>query len=62
MNMAMTLTVDALIRALRWRADDLADDIERGYREDAPRSALREEARAGIGTGGREQSDDSAGR
>lgn len=61
MNMAMTLTVDGLIRALRWKAHDLADDIERGYREDAP-MPLRREARAKTDKSAREQSDDNAGR
>ena len=46
MNLTMTMTLDGLIRALRWKEHDLAERIERGYaRGDAlsiPRSEPRE--------------------
>jgi hypothetical protein len=31
MNMAMTITLDGLVRALRWKEHDLAERIERDY-------------------------------
>lgn len=31
MNLAARLTLDGLIRALRWQAHALAEDVERGY-------------------------------
>jgi hypothetical protein len=37
MNLTMTITLDGLIRALRWKEHDLAERIERGYaRPDVP--------------------------
>jgi hypothetical protein len=51
MNLTMTITLDGLIRALRWKEHDLAERIERGYaRGDAlsipPRPEPRENDRA----------------
>lgn len=34
MKVAMTLTLDSLLRALRAQAYQIADDIETGYRRD----------------------------
>lgn len=50
MNVTMTMTLDGLIRALRWKEHDLAERIEDGYARDASsipsRLALREVDRA----------------
>ncbi|MGB3389817.1 MAG: hypothetical protein WBA88_17735 [Pseudaminobacter sp.] len=62
MNLAMTMTLDGLIRALRWRAHELAEEIERGYREDTRSAIVGRAARAGMDGHTREQSDDRAGR
>jgi hypothetical protein len=35
MNITMTMTLDGLIRALRWKEHDLAERIEAGYARDA---------------------------
>lgn len=35
MNVTMKLTLDGLKRALRWKAHELAEDVEQGYRGDA---------------------------
>jgi hypothetical protein len=50
MNLTMTLTLDGLIRALRWKEHDLAETIERGYARRhalsiSPRTAPRETER-----------------
>lgn len=34
MNITMKMTLDGLVRALRWRGHDLADETEQGYRRD----------------------------
>ena len=36
MKVTMKLTLDGLTRALRWKAHDLAEAIDQGYRDDAP--------------------------
>jgi hypothetical protein len=42
MNLTMTMTLDGLIRALRWKEHDLAERIEAGYaRHNASSTALR---------------------
>jgi hypothetical protein len=41
MNITMALTLDGLVRALRWKAHDLADGVEEGYPASG-RSAPRE--------------------
>jgi hypothetical protein len=50
MNMTMSITLDGLIRALRWKEHDLAETIERGYARShapsiSPRTAPRETER-----------------
>ncbi|PWK75744.1 hypothetical protein [Aminobacter sp. AP02] len=35
MNVTMKLTLDGLKRALRWRAHELAEDVEQSYRGEA---------------------------
>ncbi|RUM97339.1 hypothetical protein EET67_13325 [Pseudaminobacter arsenicus] len=62
MKMAMTMTADGLIRALRWKAHDLAEDIERDYRKGAPMPGSGRDARAEKDKSAREQSDERAGR
>ena len=42
MNLAMTMTLDGLVRALRWKAHDLAESLERGYAADSGGSATAE--------------------
>jgi hypothetical protein len=43
MNVAMRLTLDGLVQALRWKAHALAEDAEQGYRPDV-RDALDADA------------------
>ena len=31
MNLTMAITLDGLVRALRWKAHDLAEGVEEGY-------------------------------
>ncbi len=35
MKVTMKLTLEGLKRALRWKAHELAEDVEQGYRGDA---------------------------
>jgi hypothetical protein len=35
MNLTMTMTLDGLVRALRWKEHDLAERIEESYARDA---------------------------
>jgi hypothetical protein len=41
MKLAMTMTLDGLLRALRWHAHDLAESLEEGYpsQDTAPAAA-----------------------
>ena len=32
MKVAMAMTLDGLLRSLRWKAHDLAENVEHGYR------------------------------
>lgn len=43
MKMSIVVTLDGLLRALRWRAHDLAEQAEQGYRAgiSAPRESRR---------------------
>ena len=34
MNVAMAMTIDGLLRALRWKAHDMAENAERDYDAD----------------------------
>lgn len=61
MKIAMTMTADGLIRALRWKAHDLAEEIERSYAELASTTGLRRGARAETDRNAWEQSDERAG-
>lgn len=36
MKVTMKLTLDGLTRALRWKAHDLAEAVDQGYRDGAP--------------------------
>ncbi|WP_269932234.1 hypothetical protein [Aminobacter sp. HY435] len=62
MNVTMRLTRDGMLRALRWRAHELAEDAEQGYLGEASSerraasSAMRDGAEAG-----RKPSDDRPG-
>ncbi|WP_378943680.1 hypothetical protein [Mesorhizobium sp. ANAO-SY3R2] len=58
MNVTMKLTLDGLKRALRWKAHELAETADQGYRDDARADAVprRETDRV------READDDRPGR
>lgn len=59
MNLTMAITLDGLIRALRWKEHDLAERIERDHvriPSNSPRPAPREADRA------RGNDDDRSGR
>lgn len=61
MNIAMRLTLDGLVRALRMKAHALAEEIEAGYRRDDP--AQEDGLKADRGTTrDREADDGRAGR
>ena len=49
MNMAMTMTLDGLVRALRWKLHDLAEAIEGGYAGEGIPEPERPERRAVTG-------------
>lgn len=57
MNVSVRLTLDGMIRALRWQAHRLADEAERGYADDAPENDRPLRASA-LGTMRREEGDD----
>lgn len=63
MNVTMKLTLDGLKRALRWKAHELAEDAEQGYRGAVPaeRSADAPSSRAGMRSK-RERKNDRPGR
>ena len=62
MKLAMAMTLDGLMRALRWQAHDLAESVEGGYaaddREPVPVGARRADARQQF----READDDDRSR
>lgn len=63
MNLAMTMTMDGLIRALRWQAHDLAENLEQEYSRSGRAAATNGHARraeAPARAGGKD--DDRAGR
>lgn len=39
MKVTMKLTLDGLTRALRWKAHELAEAVDQGYRDDTPTDA-----------------------
>jgi hypothetical protein len=61
MRVAMAMTAAGLIRALRWKAHDLAEEIERAYAENASTVMPRRGARAETDKSAWEQSDERAG-
>lgn len=60
MNLTIQMTLDGLVRALRWKAHDLAEDVEQRYFQSGTED-LRQEP-AGRAAGTREDSDDRSGR
>ncbi len=48
MNLAMAITLDGLVRALRWKAHDLAESIENGYAGSRDIPPVEPSARFGI--------------
>lgn len=63
MKLAMEVTLDGLVRALRWKTHDLAEGVERGYASNeqvqgAQRPMRREDALRQA----RGEDDDRAGR
>lgn len=63
MNVTMKLTLDGLKRALRWKAHELAENAEQGYRDAVPARKLADvpSSRAGARSK-RERNDDRPGR
>jgi hypothetical protein len=60
MNITMAMTLDGLVRALRWKLHDLAEAIEDGYAAEGIPAPERPERRAEMqGRGG---DNDRAGR
>lgn len=57
MNVTMKLTLDGLKRALRWKAHELAESAEQGYRDVGPAEKSADGTR-----GKRERNDDRPGR
>jgi predicted transcriptional regulator len=55
----MRLTLDGLVRGLRWKAHALAEETEQRYRQPVPIATARERARAARRM---RQSDDRPGR
>jgi hypothetical protein len=63
MNLAVQLTLDGMLRALRWKAHALAEEIEGGYaRGVAPAAGEQAAGRAETPGRARGQDDDRAGR
>ena len=48
MNLTMAITLDGLVRALRWKAHDLAESTENGYA--GSRAIVSGEPSARLGT------------
>lgn len=59
MKLAMKLTLDGLVRGLRWKAHTLAEDAEQRYRPQVRTPIAKEGARAARRM---RQSDDRPGR
>ncbi|ODT08276.1 MAG: hypothetical protein ABS58_03300 [Mesorhizobium sp. SCN 65-20] len=63
MKVAMKLTLDGLIRALRWKEHELAEDVEHGYRSLGSSETQAGQAELGDPPGRtRERKDDRPGR
>lgn len=62
MNVTMKLTLDGLKRALRWKAHELAEDIEQGYRGDVAGISAEVPPTRGTPRTIRERNDDRPGR
>lgn len=45
MKLAMSLTLDGLVRALRWKAHDLAEALEEAYLDDSDRPSVNRQVR-----------------
>lgn len=60
MKLAAAITLDGLVRALRWNAHDLAEAVEGGYAAAAPRADNGKPAR-GAPRSAREEDDDRIG-
>ena len=45
MKLAMSLTLDGLVRALRWKAHDLAEALEEAYFDDRDTPSMNRQAR-----------------
>lgn len=61
MRVAMAMTAASLIRALRWKAHDLAEEAERAYADDASTATSRRGAHAETDRNAWEQSNERAG-
>jgi len=61
MKMSVRMTLDGLIRALRWRAHDLAEQVEQDYRAGMP-GAGENRRIAGDQTRGKREGNDRSGR
>lgn len=48
MNLTMAITLDGLVRALRWKAHDLAESTEHGYAGSRNIPSMEPSARIGI--------------
>jgi len=55
------MTLDGLIRALRWRAHDLAERAEQGYRAGMPKPGGNRRV-AGVRMRGKGEGNDRSGR
>lgn len=62
MNVTMKLTLDGLKRALRWKAHELAEDVEQGYRGDVAEVSAAPPPRQVNPRRMRERDDDRPGR
>jgi hypothetical protein len=48
MNLTMAITLDGLVRALRWKAHDLAESTENGYAGSRNIPSMEPSARIGL--------------
>lgn len=62
MNVTMKLTLDGLKRALRWKAHELAESVEQGYRVDGAGVSVEALPRRVNPRRIRERNDDRPGR
>jgi len=58
MKMTMDLTLDGLVRALRWKALDLAERAEHGYLSTRQTPTERQDAGRKMNRRGKEDGDD----